>query len=269
MQVGDWLKSAEIKLADNGIATGRLDALVLLEDCLQKNRAWLLANSEFVIKPLLLEEINNLLSRRAQHEPLAYIRGKTEFYGREFYVNSSVLEPRPETESMIECLLNLPDISPNWWYADVGTGSGAIGITVALELQTDKLILLDIEKSALKVAKTNVDKFTLSINTKLSNLIADTDRTFDVLLCNLPYVPDSFHINLAASYEPAIAIFGGKDGLDIYRQLFTQVAKTTARPLYILTESLPPQQPELKELANDSGYLLTKTSDFIQVFKRH
>ena len=110
MHVGDWLKTATQKLQQAGIATARLDCLVLLEDYLNTNRTQLLAHLE---RELTVEQIKWLslrLVRRAKHEPLAYIRSKTEFYGREFIVNKHVLEPRPESETMIDLLKasNLP-----------------------------------------------------------------------------------------------------------------------------------------------------------------
>jgi methylase of polypeptide subunit release factors len=89
---------------------------------------------------------------------------------------------------------------------------------------------------------------------------------YDILLCNLPYIPDNFKINDAATYEPKIAIFGGKDGLDIYRKLFDQLLKIHHRPLYILTESFPESHNRLSIIAKKSGYTLFKNDDFVQIF---
>ena len=155
--------------------------------------------------------------------------------------------------------------------ADVGAGSGALGITARLEFPEDRkptVDLLEIDPEAAKVAETNVEKHTTSITVIESDLLAGSGKDYDVLLCNLPYVPDTHAINRAALHEPRIAIFGGPDGLDLYRRLFKQVGKLKKRPLYILAESLPPQHEALTRIAREYGYEPDRTDDFIQVFQR-
>lgn len=274
MTIGDYLQFAAKELDGADISTGRLDALVLLEDTLGKDRAWLLAHSEAEISARQLKELKNLLNRRARHEPLAYVRGRTEFYGRDFVITPAVLEPRPESETMIELLKllvqegSLPTgESQEIHLADVGTGSGALGITAALELPTVRAELLDIDKKALETAQINVDKFTLKLPVRHSDLLDGSRQDNDVLLCNLPYVPDHYQINLAAAHEPQIAIFGGQDGLDLYRRLFGQLKSLPSKPLFILCESLPLQHKDLAALATANAYELYLTDDFIQVFK--
>lgn len=280
MKSADWLKQAEQQLSAANIGTARLDALVLLEDISGHNRAWLLAHPEHDLTKSEIAKLKNVLNRRTQHEPLAYVRGKTEFYGREFIITPAVLEPRPESETMIELLKQvvassheIPDRVGNdeneqshVRIADVGCGSGALGITAALEVPKSTVTLIDIDSEALKVAKSNVDKFTLPIQTLKNNLVDAIASYFDTLLCNLPYVPDSHQINQAALHEPHIAIFGGMDGLELYRTLFDQLKIVDKRPLWILSESLPPQHHNLALIARSSDYVLEKTDDFIQVF---
>ena len=282
MTVNQYLNQAQKQLETAGIGTARLDALVLLEDVLGHDRAWVLAHPEHEISAEKARRLTNLLKRRSQHEPLAYIRGHTEFYGRKFVITSDVLEPRSESETLIDLLKALPvfdrlDSSTSVQRAksrktvkigDVGTGSGALGITTALELQNTQVDLLDIDPKALKVAKINVDKFTLNLNVVKSDLLADTRQDYDVLVCNLPYVPDNFEINLAAGREPKVAIFGGPDGLDIYRRLFKQIKARTVKPLYILIEALPTQHAVLDEVVRQAGYKIIKKNDFIQVLQR-
>jgi release factor glutamine methyltransferase len=216
------------------------------------------------------------LARRAEHEPLAYVRGKTEFYGREFVVSEAVLEPRPESETMIELLLRYKneDSSLRWndeedgqlRIGDVGTGSGAIGITAQLELPEASVELLEVDDRAIEVAKVNVIKFTSGIPVLKADLLEGSSQDYDVLLCNLPYVPDDHTINASAMHEPKIAIFGGPDGLDLFRRLFDQVQKLPKQPLLILCESLPPQHEALKTVAEAAGYQLDAEEDFIQSF---
>ncbi len=273
MTAGNELIKAGARLSQAGIGTARLDALVLLEDVTDKDRSWLLAHPEFELSSEQLAKLEKLLKRREAHEPLAYIRGRTEFYGREFVITPAVLEPRPESETMIDLLKALahdghlkPDGRQKLRIADVGTGSGALGITAALELPDAQVDLLEIEPKSIQVAKMNVDKFTLNISVITSDLLAQSTKGYDVLLCNLPYVPDSYQINQAALREPRIAIFGGADGLDLYRRLFKQTSERLDQPLYILTEALPPQHAALSSLAERSGYKLQQVDDFIQVF---
>lgn len=266
MTATDWLAEATKKLEQSGIGTARLDAFVLLEDVLGKDRAWLLAHADTQISADQTALLTKLLNERAKHTPLAYVRGHTEFYGRTFVITPAVLEPRPESETMIDCLKKLPDLPPNACVADVGAGSGALGITAKLELPDLSVELLEIDEAALKIAQINVDKYTMDVPVIRSDLVESSGHANDVLLCNLPYVPDDYQINEAAALEPKIAIFGGQDGLNLYRKLFQQVAKLPKRPLYILSESLPPQQPALQQIAEASGYRLRDSEDFIQVF---
>ncbi|HVX24678.1 MAG TPA: HemK/PrmC family methyltransferase [Candidatus Saccharimonadales bacterium] len=275
MTISTWLKSTELELVQAGIGTAHLDALVLLEDVTGIGRARLLAEPNQEITSDQLATLEKLLKRRVQHEPLAYVRGRTEFYGRNFVVTPAVLEPRPESETMIDLLKSyvIPALKREFGQkelhiADVGTGSGALGITAKLELPEVSVELLEIDSKALKIAKINVDLHTTSIVITPSDLLAGSRTDFDVLLCNLPYVPDDYHINTSAMHEPTLAIFGGPDGLDLYRKLFKQAQKRPFQPLYILTEALPPQHNALAKIATAHGYHLQQTDDFIQLFRK-
>ena len=282
MTVDNFLIEGTSKLSLAGIGTARLDSLILLEDVLEIDRAKLLAEPKLALTTTQQARLAKLLKRRAAHEPLSYIRGFTEFYGRSFVITPAVLEPRPESETMIELLLELlkrphdtpkgPDFSPDWpakpRIADVGAGSGALGITAQLELPQAKIDLLEIDLRAIQVAKTNVDLLTPHMAVIKSDLLAQTATDYHILLCNLPYVPDDHQINEAAAQEPRLAIFGGPDGLNIYRRLFSQVSELSKRPLFILTESLPPQHPALQKLAEANGYGLRQVEDFIQLFEQ-
>lgn len=268
MKTNTWLTKSTKKLEFEGIGTSRLDAIILLENVLGIDRAKLLADPEINLKPGEIIKLDNLLTRRTQHEPMAYILGQAEFYGRKFVVTPDVLVPRPESETMIDELKYLPNFSTHPLIADVGTGCGALGITAKLELPSATVELIDIDPNVLEVAKTNVDNFTSGISLINGDLLSKTSTAYDILLCNLPYVPDDFKINLAASREPKLAIYGGSDGLDVYRKLFNQLQIRAKRPLYILSESSPMQHTALEALAQPAGYTLIKKNDFIQVFRR-
>lgn len=285
VKVADFLVRATKKLETAQIGSARLDTLVLLEDTLDKDRSWILTHPETQLTSLQQKRLIKQIDRRARHEPLAYIRGFSEFYGRRFKVNRRVLEPRPESETMIELLMQLVasgqlivdsrQRSKNYKLktinsirvADVGTGSGALGITAALELHNHSVDLYDIDASALAVARHNCALHELHLRTVKRDLLRNSHKAYDVILANLPYVPNHWRINKAAAMEPRLAIFGGADGLDVYRRFFEQLSRFSWRPKYILTESLPPQHNKLAQIARSAGFKEFKSEDFIQVFE--
>ena len=277
--ISDWLTNNTKKLEGTGVATARLDCLVLLEDATGKDRAYLLAHPEALVRGPSYHKLNGQVERRLKHEPLAYIRGKTEFYGREFTINKHVLEPRPESETMIELTLKVIGdrlkVSDNIRVIDVGTGSGALAITMKLEVPKIDIVGTDISKSCIHIANKNAEKFGVNVQFFQGNLLEPIYNlepvTYNLLLANLPYVPDSHTINKAAMQEPKIAIFGGPDGLDLYRQLFLQIATKSqfaGSKCFVFTESLPPQHPSLAKIAKNHGYKQLKEDDFIQCFAR-
>ncbi len=291
MTVQEFLKTSEQRLAAAGIATAHLDCLVLLEDATGKDRAWLLAHPEFDVKGSTFHKLGRQVERRIRHEPLAYIRGKSEFYGREFKVSKDTLQPRPETETMTDLLKELIQNSHksslleawpltaltggggvNWRVVDVGTGSGCLGITAKLEIPDAEVMATDIDPKCLEVARQNAENYKVSIGFYEGNLLEPMLSTFDfrlsTILANLPYIPNNYTINKAAMFEPSLAIFGGFDGLDLYRRLFSQIAELETEPIYIFTESLPTQHETLAKFAKDFGYAQILDVDFIQSFKK-
>lgn len=276
-----WLKQATDQLKAAGVSSARLDTLVLLEDATGKDRSWLLAHPEQNIVSCLrkgrtLAQLQKQVQRRTQHEPLAYIRGKSEFYGRDFQVTPDTLEPRPETETIIDLLKQIVSkekraTSKELTIADIGTGSGCLAITAKLECSAARVYATDISEECLEVASKNAKHLGASVEFLRGNLLEPVTAhcsLLTALLCNLPYVPDGHTINQAAMFEPKMAIFGGPDGLDLYRELFTQLKQLASVPAYILTESLPFQHTELAQIAESAGYKLKTSQDFIQLFSR-
>jgi release factor glutamine methyltransferase len=273
MTIEKWLRDSTNLLNTSGIQSSRLDALILLEYILNKDRTWILAHPEHVISVLETTKLNNVLTKRADNVPIAYIRGKSEFYGREFKVNHFVMQPRPETEAFIDllrALMHEEDVSSRLpktpLLVDVGTGSGAIGTTIALELQNMDVRLLEVDADAAKVAKINVDLFTLKIPVIISDLLTNAPPKVDIVIANLPYVPDDYAINEAAKKEPRKAIFGGPDGLNIYRRMFNDIKNRSYKPLLILIESFPSQHLKIAKIAAKSGYLAHSNAGFVQAY---
>lgn len=268
MKLSQFIKDSENRLKQADIGSAHLDTLILLEDSLHKDRSWLLAHPEFEVSDLYVKRISRKLERRARHIPLAYVRGHTEFYGRRFKVNRHTLEPRPESETMITLLKSLHSKGQPWKVADVGTGCGAIGITAKLEMPEMEVDLYDISAGAISVAKHNTHLHELHLHVRKMNLLSRPLREYDIVLANLPYVPTDWKINQAAMAEPKIAIFGGKDGLDVYRKLFNQLHRFDWKPKYVLTESMPPQHKKITEIAKQAGFKINKSDDFIQVYTK-
>jgi release factor glutamine methyltransferase len=269
MDAGKFLAAATATLQTAGIDSARLDILILLEDVLGQDRAYILAHPELKIDPPQELELNNKIAQRAEHTPLAYIRGEAPFYGRTFTVSDDVLVPRPETETMID-LLKDTFIQQKPHMLDVGTGSGCIGITAVLEIPGATAELLDVDPMAIDVAAGNaraLDIDTDEITFTVSDLLQKASGRYDAMLANLPYVPTEHAINEAAKHEPSLALFAGKDGLDLYRKFWEQVASLPEKPKYVFTESLESQHQSLAELAEAAGYRLHKTKDLIQQFK--
>lgn len=266
------LKLAERKLNEVGIGTSHLDALVLLEDITKANRAKLLSNPKDTLSKTEAIRFKRQVNARAKHLPLAYVRGKTEFYGREFSINKHVLEPRPESEAIIEELKDITKDSPKTLQVmDIGTGSGALIISAKLECPSISAIAIDIDKNCLNLARKNAAKYKQNILFIKSDLIQAIPATKwsnkpVIILANLPYVPDDWQLNLSATKEPRLAIFGGKDGLELYTRLFKQLSGLSHPPRWVITEALPPKHKDLKEIAANSGYELKTTNDFVQVF---
>ncbi len=270
MTISTWLSYAKDKLETAGIGTARLDSQILLADMLQHDRGWIMAHLDTTITEETRTELDKQLSERTNHVPLAYIRKKTEFYGREFYIDKRVLEPRPESETMIDILKKIPDVEHNAEIIDVGTGSGALAITAKLEIPNVKVCATDIDSGCLDVAKQNATKYQVDIDFRRGDLlepISDISDIAIITLANLPYVPEEFQINPAAMQEPHTAIFGGIDGLDLYRKLFAQAARFIHRPRFILTEAMPPQHRALTLIGARHGFRMIKADDFIQVFQ--
>ena len=267
MSIQQFLNQSVKKLELAGVGTARLDILVLLEDELKADRAWLLAHLEYHFQDQVLEKLKKKIARRVRHEPLSYIRGRTEFYGRSFHINKYVLEPRPESEAMIEELKYLRGIPLRPRIADIGTGSGALAITAKLEMPAAQVLATDIDDNCLKLAAKNARRHNADVALAHGDLMRAVRGPVSVILANLPYVPTRYHINQAATHEPDIAIYGGGDGLELYRRFFTQLTELYEKPKYVLCEALPTQHINLGFIAQTAGYAHRRTNDFIQVFE--
>ncbi|HSX29102.1 MAG TPA: HemK/PrmC family methyltransferase [Candidatus Saccharimonadales bacterium] len=272
MTIQEFLVAATTHLETAGIESARLDCLVLLEDALGRDRSSLLASPSEPLPEKIISKLNTQIVQRIDHTPLAYIRGKASFYGRYFTVGKGVLVPRPESEAIITALVGLR-FDPARHdkpirIADIGTGSGCLGITAALELHGAHIDLYDTDPTALTYAATNTKKHRVHATLYSEDLLTHAiHRHYDVLLANLPYVPLDYPINKAAMHEPSDALFAGNDGLDAYRRLWRQVPGIDQKPRYIITEALESQHAALVALAEVAGYRHQHSDGLVQQFQ--
>lgn len=224
--VGTLLRHAAQQLADVS-ATPRLDAELLLAAVLDWPRSRLLAERDEPLNTAQIEQFSALLARRLTREPVAYLLGRRAFYGLDFYVDRRVLVPRPETELLVERVLAIAAEHPNQAVriADIGTGSGAIAVTLAVHLPLARIIAGDISSDALAVAAVNAARHGVSdrISLREGDLLAVLDAPVDILVSNPPYTLLHEVDQGVFAHEPHLALDGGPDGLDYYRRLLAEL----------------------------------------------
>ena len=208
--------------------------------------------------------------------PKAYKNGYQDFYGRDFLVTPDVLIPRPETEQIIDAVLNLagkpylPGVKPaprvlpeNPVILDVGTGSGCIAITIKKELPEAEVYATDISEKALKIAQKNADKHSAPISLIISHLLNNVKFTPDIIVANLPYVNENWDWldKEALSHEPSIALYTKDHGLKLIKELIN-----TANSKYLILEADPCQHYEIINYATKKGLQHLETRGFILTF---
>ncbi len=269
--------SRQLKLS--GIKTARLDVELLLAHVLKKDRSWLHAHGDELLTDKQVDDFTKLIERRAAREPVAYLVGKKEFYGRDFFVTPDVLIPRPETESLVTLTLSLLRVHPltgektcNLRVVDVGTGSGCVGLTLAAELpeQIAELWLVDISPQALAVAKRNHQALLprRKVYYHQSSLLdmwqpdAVNKPLFDCIIANLPYVDRSWERSPETDYEPALALFADEGGCELIYRLIQQAQRALASAGYLLLEADPTQHRSIVDHAESHGFHHIETQGY-------
>jgi release factor glutamine methyltransferase len=229
----DALRQGVALLREAGVDDARLVAEVLLCQALRIDRGQLYARLDEPLAAATTRRWRALLRRAAGHEPLAYVVGRREFYGLDFCVDRRVLIPRPETELLVEEAIawsraHALRAGRSPLIADIGTGSGAIAVALAVHLPEARLYAVDASAAALQVARRNARRHGVAERIALlhGGLLAPLPEPVDLVVANLPYLSDAEMAALPAHiarFEPAEALAGGPDGLDAYRALFAQV----------------------------------------------
>lgn len=276
MTIGSWLK----------IAKGQIDTLdaelillfVLCKSTVQEvDRSYIFAHPEVEIAPKWQAVLDKMLEKRATGVPLAYVLGEKEFYGRKFEVNPDVLIPRPETEALIDLVRTLP-LPKQPSFLEIGTGSGCIAITLALEYPQSYVLATDVSVKALDVACRNDIVYEGRVEFLQSNLLRDVSADeghFDVLVANLPYVDPSWEWLDQSSlcHEPSRALYVKQEGgLALYQRLFRELKLRQGRGGfgvdYVVVEADPCQHTALVRMAERHGLLCLRTKGFGLVFER-
>lgn len=246
------LLRARRQLASAAVDEPRRTADSLLAAVLECDASHLFAHPERELTEQEAAQFSALINRRANGEPTQYLTGVREFYGRDFAVNPSVLIPRPETELLVEAVLELATTDAK--ILDVCTGSGCIATTLVCERSTYRLFASDISVDALDTARRNAARHGAAITFSERDLLTDIeDASFDVIVSNPPYVSERDRPTLSREVqrEPALALFAGDDGLDVYRRLIP-TAKQALRPGGLLALELGYDSlPGVRDLLGD------------------
>jgi len=244
------------KLEAAGIPDARLEAEVLVMNVMRMARQNIFGEQDTEVSEEQQAALDELLERRYNREPLAYLLGQREFYGINVMLTPAVLIPRPETEGLVEHALFMALMgmeSTDLIIADVGTGSGAIAINLAIHLPAAKIFAVDVADEVLDVAAFNIRAHGVSerVTLGIGDLLEPVPEPIDLIVANLPYIPTDRISTLQpeVQQEPALALDGGPDGLDLIRRLLTQAESKLKNSGIILLEMDPAQIPVVQELA--------------------
>ncbi len=256
------LLEATAKLAQNNIKESRGEATLLLGDVLNKDRAFILARPEMTLSAEQIETFRSFVARRGTGEPLQYITGHQGFYKLDFEVSPDVLIPRPETELIVEAALELFARDAPVRFADIGTGSGCIAISLLAELANAQAMAIDISDAALEIARRNAVRHRVidRLELRQSDGFASIERAlrFDLVVANPPYVSDREMRSLQREVqrEPALALAGGPDGFEVIRRLLIDAPGHLNTGGYFIFEIGFGQGERVKELFDPATWEL-------------
>lgn len=266
--IQDILASGTRYLEEKGIEGARHSMQSLLSQVLGKNKTWLYLHFDDPLPESQLAPLRELLRRRGKGVPLQHLLGSVEFYRREFRTDARALIPRPETEELVDLALKTLVPRPGMRLLDMGCGSGVIGITLALELAPYKpdVTMADISPAALSLALENATRLGARVRTYPSDLFsawqalpsphapAVPPSPFDLILANLPYVPDGEPLATEVQHDPPTALYGGKDGLDIIRRFLAAAPAYLAPGGLIMLEVGHDQGETARQCLAEAGY---------------
>lgn len=244
-----------------GIESARLDAELLAAHALGCDRIALYMDLDRPLVDLELGALRALTARRRKYEPIAYIVGKREFYAHEFVVTKDVLVPRPDTETLVEAVLERMGEGERGPLLDLCAGSGAVGISVALARPSLEVMLSDVSEAAIEVASGNANR--LGVSDRVGCAVADLlspslePARFRFVTCNPPYVAREDYASLSPDireHEPSLALLAGEDGLDVYRRLAADGKGALSAGTQLFVEVGAGQADAVKGLFSEAGF---------------
>ena len=268
LAINDWLADATRQLVFAEIPSARLDSELILAHTLRKNRSYLHAHPEELLTDRSIEIANARLALRIERVPVAYIIGHKEFYGQQFAVTTATLIPRPESEALIELLRkvvprNISLLKENpLRLIDVGTGSGALGITAKILYPELDVTLSDVSRHALKVAEKNAKDHNVDVTLLRSNLLAEYPFTANLILANLPYVDPEWERSPETDHEPSEALFAANHGKALIYELLVQTKDKLVSGGSLILEADPEQHNDIISEAKKYGLLLVEQDGY-------
>ena len=267
--MNNFIKDHLIEIKKHNFSNPELELRVLFNHCSINNNVIFLNN--FTIDKINVRKFQSAFKRRMNHEPASKIFNKKEFWSLNFNVDQFVLDPRPESEFLIQTIKEyFTDFQSNIKVCDLGTGSGCLAITLAKIYKKSKITATDISKNALKVAKKNSKKYHVNNQIKFINCnwISTTDQ-FDLIVSNPPYLSlneyDNCEVNIK-NFEPKIALLGGQDGLESYRQISKIVYSILHKNSFLFIEIGKSKTKKIKKIFENNNLRLIKiVKDFQQI----
>ena len=260
MKLQKVLADATFKLSKSGIDGAARDARILTAYSLEVPMSQLSLKINEQVSEKIISKLEQLILRRINREPISKILERREFWGRTFSINKNVLDPRGDTETLIDFVIDKPVKS----VLELGTGSGAIAVTLACEWKEANVTAIDISEDALSLAERNAEKFNVKneINFLKSDWFDAVEGLFDLIIANPPYIGLMEQRAISPeviNYDPEIALFAGSDGLDAYKKIIPSLSKFLNPEGFVVLEIGASQSNQVKELMNSSGFFDLKT----------
>ena len=259
MKLKEVLADTAIKLSRSGIEDAARDARILTAFAFEIPISELSLKINEQVSGKITSKLEKLILRRIDREPVSKILGRREFWGRSFSISENVLDPRADTETLIDFVIEKPVKS----VLELGTGSGAIAITLACEWKEVQVTAIDISEDALSLAKLNAENF--NVQNKIHFLKSDWFETvrgsFDLIISNPPYIGLVEQDEIAAEvikYDPQIALFAGRDGLEAYKRIIPNLAKFLNPDGLVVLETGASQSNQVKNMMNAVGFIDAK-----------
>ena len=259
MKLKEVLADTAIKLSKSGIEGAARDARILTAFALEIPISELSLKINQQVSEKIIFELEKLILRRINREPISKILGRRDFWGRTFSINENVLDPRGDTETLIDFVIEKPVKS----VLELGTGSGAIAVTLACEWKEVHVTATDISEDALSLAKINAEKFNVQnkIHFLTSDWFENVTGAYDLIISNPPYIGLTEQEEISAEvikYDPEIALFAGRDGLDAYRRIIPSLSKFLNPDGLVVLETGASQGIKVKNMMNASGFIDAK-----------